>query len=90
MSGSVIGATIEAQTAQVLANLRAVLIAAGLDLPDILKTTVHLAHLERDFAGFNAVYASVFSAPYPARTTVGSVLLGVLLEIDCVATSRDL
>lgn len=87
-SGTVVGSTIEVQTRQVLANLRAVLIAAGLDLADVVKVTVHLAHLERDFATFNSVYASIFAAPYPARTTVGSALLGVLVEVDCVARGR--
>lgn len=89
-SGGIVGSTIEAQTQQALDNLRAVLIAGGLDLQDVVKTTVHLAHVERDFAAFNAVYASFFPAPYPARTTVGSALLGVLVEIDCVAVAREM
>ena len=59
--------------------------AVGLDLSHILKSTVHLAHLERDFAAFDAAYRSIVPQPYPVRTTVGSQLLGILVEIDVVA-----
>lgn len=80
---------IEAQTRQVLANVRAVLHASGLDLADVVKVTSHLRHLERDFAGYDAAFREMFSPPYPARTTVGSDLLGILVEIDVVAVSRS-
>lgn len=76
---------IEAQTAQVLANVRAALEAAGVSLDDVVKTTVHLQNLKEDFAGFNRVYAEFFAAPYPVRTTVGSQLADILVEIDAVA-----
>lgn len=73
------------QTRRVLRNIRAVLQEAGADLGDVVKTTVHLADLHRDFADFNAAYAEFFEEPYPVRTTVGSQLNGILVEIDVVA-----
>jgi peptide/nickel transport system substrate-binding protein/2-iminobutanoate/2-iminopropanoate deaminase len=72
------------QTRQVLRNVSATLEAAGLTLDDVVKTTVHLADLA-DFAEFNAAYAEFFTAPAPARTTVGSQLAGIKVEIDVVA-----
>jgi 2-iminobutanoate/2-iminopropanoate deaminase len=83
-----IGETIEEQTRAVLSSIAAVLAEAGLDLSDVVKATVHLQDLARDFAGFNAEYAAHFSAPYPVRTTVGSTLPGILVEIDVVAAQR--
>jgi reactive intermediate/imine deaminase len=76
------------QTRQVLRNVGAVLKAAGLDYDDVLKTTVHLQDLGRDFAEFNQAYSEFFQAPYPVRTTVGSTLSGILVEIDVVAAQR--
>ena len=76
---------IEAQTEATLANVERALTAVGLDLSHVLKSTVHLAHLERDFAAFDAAYRRTMPQPYPVRTTVGSQLLGILVEIDVVA-----
>lgn len=73
------------QTRQVLRNVGAALDAAGLTFDHVLKTTVHLQELHRDFADFNEAYAEFFAAPYPARTTVGSTLANILVEIDVVA-----
>lgn len=74
------------QTRQVLRNVSSVLEAAGCTLADVAKVTVHLAHLS-DFDEFNAVYREFFSEPYPARTTVGSILRGILVEIDVIAVA---
>lgn len=74
-----------AQTEQVLDNLEAALRVVGLGLGDVVKVTVHLQHLQRDFAAFNEVYARRLSEPFPVRTTVGSNLLDILVEIDVVA-----
>ncbi len=76
------------QTRQVLRNIGEVLKAAGLSFDDVVKTTVHLQHLQRDFASFNSVYAEFFSEPFPVRTTVGSTLADILVEIDVVAQRR--
>ncbi|GAA2093090.1 RidA family protein [Microlunatus panaciterrae] len=84
-TGKVVGETIEEQTAQVLANLQAILAADGLTFADVVKVTTHLQDVERDFAGYDAVYRTVLTEPYPVRTTVGSTLLGILVEIDVVA-----
>jgi 2-iminobutanoate/2-iminopropanoate deaminase len=79
-----IPAGIREQTLQVVRNIAAVLVSAGASLADVVKTTVHLADL-RDFADFNDVYSEIFHAPYPARTTVGSQLRGILIEVDVIA-----
>ncbi len=80
----VVGATIEEQTIRTLENLKAVLEAGGADLGDVVKTTVHLSDLGQ-FATFNQVYTRYFPDPKPVRTTVGSQLMGILVEIDAVA-----
>jgi 2-iminobutanoate/2-iminopropanoate deaminase len=77
--------TVEEQTRQVLRNIRAVLETRGASLDDVVKATVHLEHLDRDFAGFNVAYREFFTEPYPVRTTVGSRLANILVEIDVVA-----
>ncbi len=78
--------TIEAQTRQALANLATVLAARHLGLADIVKTTVFLKNFA-DFARMNAVYADVFGAHRPARTTVevSRLPLDALVEIECIA-----
>lgn len=78
-----------AQTRQVLRNVETVLADAGLDLTDVVKATVHLQHLKRDFADFDAAYNEVFGDTHPVRTTVGSDLMDILVEIDVVAALRD-
>nr|WP_294692625.1 Rid family hydrolase [uncultured Friedmanniella sp.] len=88
-TGEIVGTTIEEQTAQVLDNLEAALSAAGLGLADVVKVTTHLAELKRDFAGYDAVYRSRMVEPYPVRTTVGSQLMNMLVEIDVVAVVPD-
>ena len=72
------------QTRQVLRNIQTVLAERSLTLDDCVKTTVHLADLA-DFAAFNEAYKEFFSEPYPVRTTVGSQLANILVEIDVVA-----
>lgn len=76
---------IAAQTEQVISNVETALRAVRLGLDDVAKATVHLEHLDRDFAGYNEVYGRRFTAPYPVRTTVGSTLANILVEIDVVA-----
>lgn len=79
-------ATIEAQTVQALANVGAILAAAGRGWEDVVKTTVYLADLG-DFDAFNAVYAEIVPAPPPARATVQVARLpkDALVEIDAIA-----
>jgi len=75
---------IAAQTVQVLRNVEAALQAAGSGLDKIVKTTVHLASLD-DWPAFDQVWGDVLPDPLPARTTVGSELAGILVEVDVVA-----
>ena len=77
---------IAAQTQQVLANLEAVLGAAGCTLGDVVKTTVFLADMA-DFDAMNKVYAQAFAEPFPARSTVAAKALpkDALVEIEVVA-----
>jgi reactive intermediate/imine deaminase len=84
-SGEIVGSTIDEQTQQALLNLEAILSARELSRDDIVKVTVHLEDLDRDFAGFDSAYRRFFREPFPVRTTVGSRLDGILLEIDCIA-----
>jgi 2-iminobutanoate/2-iminopropanoate deaminase len=74
------------QTEQVIANLRAILAAAGKTLADVVRVGVYLTDM-KDFAAMNAVYQRHFDAPYPARTTIGvaALPLGASVEIDLVA-----
>ena len=88
-TGVVVGTEIEEQTRQTLRNIGAVLAAAGLGFGDVVKSTVHLADVHRDFAGFNRAYAEYFTEGFPVRTTVGSTLLNILVEIDVVAALPD-
>lgn len=72
------------QTRQVLTNIATVLDTCGCTMADVVKVTAHLADIG-DFDAFNAVYREFFQAPFPARTTVGSTLRGILVEVDVVA-----
>jgi 2-iminobutanoate/2-iminopropanoate deaminase len=87
-TGKVVAQTIEEQTAQVLENIKAILEAAGAGMEDVVKATVHLSDLSL-FQAYNTVYASYFPDPKPTRTTVGSQLNGILVEIDVIAYVGD-
>lgn len=76
--------TVREQTRQVMTNIRTILDAGGATMDNVVKSTVHLADLE-DFKAFNEVYEEFFKPPFPVRTTVGSSLLGILVEIDVIA-----
>ena len=80
------GGTIEEQTEQIFANLRAILEASGSGLDRLVKTTVFLANLD-DFPGMNEVYARHVGERPPARATVEVARLpsGALVEIEAVA-----
>ncbi len=88
-AGNLVAGDIVVQTVQVIANLKAVLAAAGLDLKDVVKTTVYLADLA-DFKEFNRTYAEFFPQHPPARTTIQAAGLprGVSVEIDAIALKR--
>jgi 2-iminobutanoate/2-iminopropanoate deaminase len=78
---------IEAQAEGCLRNIEAILMASGSDLQHVLRCGVFLIDM-REFGGMNAVYARLFGAHRPARTTVQAAALpgeGLRVEIDCVA-----
>ena len=88
-TGEVISGSIEEETARVLDNIKAVLGAAGLDLDDVVKTTIYLTDLG-DFARVNEVYGGYFTSEPPSRATVGVAALprGVRVEIDAIAVVK--
>lgn len=83
-TGGIRSTNVAGQTRDTLANVSAILRAAGADLNQVVKVTVHLNDL-RDFDEFDAAYRNVMPEPFPVRTTVGSVLAGILVEIDVIA-----
>ncbi len=84
-TGNLVDGGIEAQTEQVIANLKAVLEAAGKSLADVARVGVYLTTMN-DFAAMNAIYAKHFTEPFPARTTIAVAGLprGALVEMDAV------
>jgi len=88
-TGKLAGESIEAQTTQVLENLKAVLEAGGASLADVVKVTAFLTDMSQ-FAGYDAVYRTYFPEPRPARSSVGAALAGdFLIEIEAVAVIPD-
>jgi len=77
---------IKEQTRQSLLNAQAILREAGLELSNVVKTTVLLADIA-DFGAMNEVYSTFFSQPYPARSAfaVKDLPKGALVEIECIA-----
>jgi 2-iminobutanoate/2-iminopropanoate deaminase len=84
----VVAGDVKAQTERVMANLQAVLKAAGSDLSKVVKTTVFLQTMD-DFAAMNEVYARWFGDHRPARSTVAAAGLprNVRVEIEIVAVA---
>ncbi len=85
-TGTLVQGGIKEQTRRSLANVKAVLEAAGLSMDKVVKTTVFMADMN-DFADMNSVYAEFFSEPYPARSAVAVKTLpkGALVEVEVVA-----
>jgi 2-iminobutanoate/2-iminopropanoate deaminase len=77
---------VENQARQVMANLAAILAAAGSALDQVVKTTIFLQDMA-DFATVNAIYGAAFSGAPPARSTVqvAGLPLGALVEIEAIA-----
>lgn len=82
----IVGDDVAAQTAQILKNMAGLLESAGMNLGNVVKVNIFLTDLST-FGEMNDVYAAAFSAPYPARATVGVTLNHprLLLEMDAVA-----
>jgi 2-iminobutanoate/2-iminopropanoate deaminase len=73
-----------AQVRQTLRNVQIILQGAGADLKDVVKVNTYLSDVTR-FREYNEIYKEFFVSDPPARTTVGSQLVGIQVEIDCVA-----
>lgn len=83
-TGKTVDGGVAEQTRQTLKNLQAILAERGAVLADVVKVTAHLQDVNRDFAAYDVVYREFFTAPFPVRTTVGSDLINILVEIDLV------
>ena len=84
-AGKMVEGGVEAQAAQALKNINAVLEAAGASFKNVVKTTVFLTSMN-DFAAVNKIYAQSFTENPPARScvAVAQLPLGALVEIECV------
>ncbi|MGN1213847.1 MAG: RidA family protein [Bacteroidaceae bacterium] len=80
---------IKEQTRQALLNAQNILRQAGLEMSNVIKTTVFLSDMN-NFAAMNEVYAEFFSKPYPARSAVAVKTLpkNALVEIECIAIAE--
>ncbi|MGH6886233.1 MAG: RidA family protein [Geminicoccales bacterium] len=81
---------IREESRQALENIRASLAAHGYAMGDVVKCTVMLADIA-EWAAFNEVYRTFFSAPYPARSAFGAngLALGARVEVECIAVRSD-
>ena len=89
-TGVFAGSDIVSQVKQSLTNIASVLKEAGLEMSDVVKTTVLLQNMS-DFTAMNEVYASFFKEPYPARAAFEVVKLpkGALVEIEVIAVKEE-
>lgn len=76
------------QVRQTLRNLQTILRGVGADLGDVVKVNTYLSDVTR-FREYNEIYSEYFIADPPARTTVGCQLVGIQVEIDCIAVLPD-
>jgi 2-iminobutanoate/2-iminopropanoate deaminase len=76
-----------AQVRQTIRNVQTILRGAGAELTDVVKVNTYLSDVTR-FQEYNEIYREFFGESPPARTTVGSQLVGIQVEIDCVAVLR--
>ena len=85
-TGNFVEGAVKEQTAQAFKNVKAILTEAGLDISDVVKTTVFLADMG-DFGAMNEVYASQFEGAFPARSAVAVKTLpkNGLVEIEVIA-----
>ena len=85
-NGELVMDSIEAETTQVMENIHAVLIAAGIDFPNVIKCSIFLSDMN-DFAAMNAVYGTYFNSHSPARECVQVSVLPkkVNVEISVIA-----
>jgi 2-iminobutanoate/2-iminopropanoate deaminase len=89
-TGALVSPDAAEQTRQCMANLQAVLEAAGSSLDQILRTTIYITDIT-DFPRVNIAYGELLTAPFPARATVevSALALGAVVEIDAIASRAD-
>jgi 2-iminobutanoate/2-iminopropanoate deaminase len=90
-TGKLVGDDIRSQTTQVIDRISALLLEVGLDLSDVVKTTVFLTDMS-DFEHMNEIYGDRFGQPMPTRSTIGVASLaipGLKVEIEAIALRRD-
>ncbi len=87
--GELVSDDVQRAARQALENVRSILAAGGATMKDVVKVTVYLTDMAH-FAAVNEVYATFFSAPYPARTCIAVAGLprGALLEIEALAVMQ--
>ncbi len=86
VSGELVPGDVSAQAERVMKNLKAVLVAADMNLANVVKVNIYLKSMD-DFKAVNEVYGTYFTDDHPARSTVevARLPLDVLVEIDCIA-----
>ena len=86
-TGKLVAGGVEAETAQTIQNIKAVLTDAGASLDDVVSVTVYLSNMD-DFAKMNGVYKQFFKeGSYPARTTVGVARLVFGSSVEMTMTA---
>jgi 2-iminobutanoate/2-iminopropanoate deaminase len=85
-TGEIVEGGIEAQTRQVMENVKNILQAAGMDFSNVIKTTVFITNMD-DFGKVNEIYATYFGENPPARSCVEVSRLpkGALIEVEVIA-----
>jgi 2-iminobutanoate/2-iminopropanoate deaminase len=85
-TGALVLDNIKNETQKVMENVSAILKEAGMDLTQVVKTTIFMKNMD-DFAAMNEVYGSFFTGNFPARETVqvSRLPLDVPIEISCIA-----
>jgi len=91
-TGKVAEGDVAAQTAQTLENIKQILEEVGSSLDRVIKTTVFLTDVVKDFQTMNEVYRRYFPKDPPARSTIGVAALArpeLLVEIECIAAPKE-
>lgn len=79
---------IQEQTKQCIKNIEAILTKAGSSLANIVRSNVYLSDIKY-FSAMNEIYSEMIPRPYPTRTTVGTQLRNILVEIEVIAVLDD-
>lgn len=85
-TGELVEGGIEAESHQVMLNIKDIVQRRGLTMADVVKCTVFLADVAQ-WGDFNEVYTTYFSKPFPARSALGAngLALGAAVEVECIA-----